>query len=156
MTKIFLRLPKNQMAKIKVIKSKKFVPSKPIKLKIFPIPKFIENPKCKYCGGIPNYLLEDFTLICNKCLNKILEVTSELKEVPDLDVIIDFEIIKKLSFEFSFNGDQWYRVKGSNLIIRDKEKFVEKLKQSIINGSKIEIFGDYVKDSKILIISSIV
>jgi len=156
MTKIFLRLPKNQMSKVKIIKTKKFIASKPIRLKIFPIPKFIENPKCKYCGGTPNYLLEDFTLICNKCLNKILEVTSELKEVPDLDVIIDAETLKRLSFEFSFDGEQWYRVKGSNLIVHDKEKFIEKLKQSIINGSKIEIFGDYVKDSKILIVSAIV
>ncbi len=156
MTKIFLRLPKKQKTKIRIIKSKKFVASKPIKLKVFPIPKFIEKPKCKYCDGMARYMLEDFSLICNKCLNKILETTSDLKEVSDLDVIIDAEVIKRLNFEFSFDGEQWYRVKGSNLVIHNKEKFIEKLKQSIINDSRIEIFGEYIKDSKILIVSTIV
>jgi len=145
---IYLRIIDNK--KIKVIMNKLFISEKNIKVKLYPIPNWIKNPKCQ-CGKKADYVLEDVSLICKKCLEDVLNVTTKLYELKDVNIPIIQETIKMLRFEWSTDKNRWYHIRGENIQPANWENFLESIKELITkNKSTLQFNAEYDKNVKTL------
>ena len=140
-----LRLPVDKTKVMNVI-NKVFVPSKPVQITLYPT-IMIENPKCG-CGNEAKYMLEDMSLTCNECLNKMMIHTSILQEKEDTAIPLNEGTIKRLRFEWSPDGERWYSVQGRNLIIGNVNSFIADLRKGIIADVPMETEAEYVKETK--------
>lgn len=155
MTDIYIRL--HHKENFDKIKNKIFKSAKEVHVKVYPIPKFLfkDKPKC-HCGNDAYFMLEDMSFICRRCLEDILDSTVKMEEHEDIKVPLTEETVRQLRFEFSFDGERWYQVRGANLIVKDWKKFLPKLKKALLNKTSLIVKGEYWREKKELIIYGVV
>jgi len=102
------------------------------------------------------FMLEDTSFICRRCLENILDSTVRMEEYEDIKVPLTEETVRQLRFEFSFNGERWYQVRGTNLVVKDWKKFLPKLKKALLNKTSLIVKGEYWREKKELIIYGVV
>ena len=149
---IYIRLhPKEKFEKIK---NRMFKSAKEVHVKVYPIPKFLfkDRPKCVFCNAYAYFMLEDGSFICRKCLENLLNSTVKLEEYEDIKLPLNEETVRQLRFEFSFDEEKWYQIKGTNLVVRDWKRFLPKLKKALLNKTSLAIKGEYRRERKELII----
>jgi len=136
--------------KISEITNKIFVSKTPVEIALFPIPEWLKDATCN-CGQKAEYLLEDMKGICSGCLETTLGI-STLKEIEDTSIPLTERSIRRLRFEWSTNTDRWYFVRGANLKPSNWTRFVQEVKESIVNHESLVFEGDYDKNLKELTI----
>ena len=138
--------------KVEMTMKHTFTPFKPVKVKLFPIPMWLRDPKCDVCGKPANYLTESATPICAKCLNETIKNANRHDQEKDLSIPLNMDTLKRYAFEWSVDGKKWYRVHGSRIEPEYPETFLDSMRQALINKTEMEFEADYDKDSKILTI----
>ena len=119
-----------------------------VKIKLFPFPEWLKDPKCETCGESAHYLLENMTPICRNCLDKIFKEVVTLEKKDDISIPLDISSVRKLRFEWSIDGERWYPIRGQNLQSVDMKEFLKEFKDSIINGRILKCEAEYSKENK--------
>jgi hypothetical protein len=126
-----------------------FKPSRQIVVSLLPIPEWLQNPAC-ICGQSAKYLLEDATPICPKCVDRMLNsMNKKMKEI-DTSIPITMDVITHSRFEWSTDNEKWYSIWGKNIKPDNPEKFVEEIRQAILDKQPILLECDYEKETKIM------
>jgi hypothetical protein len=102
MSKIFIRFSENN--KLNSALNYEFKRDNIIHISICPIPQFIGEVKCD-CGELASIILNDEIYKCNKCTSLLLP-KSKLVENTDISSPLTIQSIKKIQFEFSFDGER--------------------------------------------------
>jgi len=148
--KIYFRLSKDYKKQVKMIENTIFVSKTSKSVTFFPIPPFLKNPKCG-CGTKAQFMLEDMSCVCSKCLNKPF-VGVELKKEDDISISLTEWNIRNIKFEWSVNNDRWYTIYGRSLKPRNWKRFLSELKSMILHDKELSLEVDYEKETKILLI----
>jgi hypothetical protein len=151
---IYLKMASNQ--NLGKITNYTYKENQSIKIKLFPFPTWLKNPKCETCNEPAHYLLENMSPICRNCLNKIFKEVVTLEKNDDVNIPLDINSIKKLRFEWSIDGERWYPINGQNIKFVNMEKFLEAFKNSIINDKVLKCEADYSKETKEMKIFNII
>lgn len=113
-----------------------------------PIPEWLQGSTCIKCGGKAKFLLEDLTMICSACVmieTKNCDVILNTKS--DLSVPLTMDVLQHQAFEWSTDGNKWYRIHGKKIVIDgNTEKFVQAIKESLVNKTNAEFRAEYDKD----------
>jgi len=142
---IELRPASNQ--KVVVVNNKVYKSDRNIRVKVFPIPNFIKEPKC-LCGKEAIAMEEEMNLICARCLQKKLETKVVLTSVKDMSIPLTEETIKRMRFEWSTDGDRWYYVHGKNLRPSNWDILIERIKKMVVQDAPITLEAEYRKETK--------
>jgi hypothetical protein len=136
-----------------------FVNKDNIMTKVYPIPLDSNNNiawTCK-CGKKAGFLIED--LICVDCLNTLISqsklVTEKALIFPSLD-----KSVKSSVFEWSTNGESWYKIHGRNILYdarvvlpeyEKKKRFLDIMEKVLLSQSQ-SVECDYSTETKKLTI----
>jgi hypothetical protein len=126
----------------------------PTSMTLMPIPEWLNDAKCK-CGVKADFMFEDMTFICEKCIFGLLQdCKSSLDTKQELSIPMSIDIIKRHSFEWSVDGgEKWYRVQGRNIKIEgDVDVFLSQIKEALLNNSEMPFDAEYDKDTKAMTI----
>ena len=129
-----------------------FIPLKPIKIRLYPIPMWLKDPKCETCKGPAAYLLKEATPICAVCLNKIIEKSNRYNQDEELSIPLTMDTIKRFAFEWSVDGNKWYRVYGKNIDTQNEKSFIIKMREGLLQNEPVIFDGDYDQKTKIMTI----
>jgi hypothetical protein len=131
-----------------------FAPTKKFSMKLFPLPpiEWVGEQKCSVCGGKPNFLQENMTPICVRCIDQLTKGITKKESKQETSIPITWDVIAHSRFEWSLDGDKWYSVMGKNLKVDKQELFLKELKKSIIEKHAMFVEADYEKETKTMII----
>ena len=121
---------------------------KKVTVTLYPIPEWLKDAVCSNCGHPAAFLLSDMKPICRKCLNVMFDNTVKLEKENDVSVPFNDTIYQSLRYEWSVDGKKWYPLRGEMMKIKNPERFVRALKQSIVNNEILIIDADYEKEKK--------
>lgn len=132
-----------------------FAPQKQFKMKLFPLPpiEWVGEQKCSVCGGKPNFLQENMTPICLKCIDQLTRGITKKEVKQETSIPITWEVITHSRFEWSLDGDKWYSVMGKNIKVDKRELFLSELKKSITEKHAMFVEADYEKETKTMTIT---
>jgi hypothetical protein len=125
-----------------------FTPLKSIHITLFPIPEWLQEPKCESCGGQAKFLLKEASPICLTCLNKNVKNANREDTEEDLSVPFSMQTLKQFAFEWSVDGEKWYRVYGKNIKPENEKIFIQNMRDAMLNNKPIMLDADYDKDTK--------
>lgn len=147
-----LRLAKLKEPAVQIVNSYIISSNKPLTVKICPIPHFLKDAKCK-CGKEAKIVFNDAGCACLECLNKMFEGTTEMVTIKDVSVPLTRRTIINIKFEWSVDGERWYTVYGRNLVTKDWNALIEKIKNMIVRDISVLLNADYDREKKQLKIS---
>src|SRR5208337_356238 len=126
-----------------------FAPKKHFNMKIFPLPptEWVGEQKCSVCGGNPDFLQEDYTPICRKCIDTLMKGITKKSVQQETSIPITWDIVTHTRFEWSLDGEKWYSVAGRNIRVTPQKLFLDELKKSIIEKRPMNVEADYEKET---------
>lgn len=132
-----------------------FTPKKQFKMKLFPLPPddWVGEQKCSSCGGKPDFLQENMTPICKKCIALLMVGLNKKESKEATSIPITWEVISHSRFEWSLDSEKWYSIMGRNLKVERPEIFLRALKASIISKQPMSLEVDYEKETKTMTVT---
>jgi hypothetical protein len=132
-----------------------FKPKKEFKMRLFPLPpaEWVGEQKCSLCKGKPDFLQENMTPICKKCINQLISGVNFKESKSETSIPITWGVVSHARFEWSLDGDKWYSLMGRNIKVERQELFLKELKKSIIEKHPMSVEADYEKETKTMTIT---
>ena len=145
---IHLRLGKLKEPVVQIVDCHSFSTKKSFSISICPLPSFLKDAKCN-CGNEADFILNGIKCMCLDCLNKKFKgATTSMITFKDISIPLTKRTIVRIKFEWSVDGERWYTAYGRNLVTKDWNALLGKMRSMIINDTFIMLNADYDKEKK--------
>jgi len=148
---VHLRLGKLKEPVVQIVDSYIFSVKKSFSVGVCPLPSFLKDAKCD-CGNEADFILNGTNCMCLKCLNGKFDGATSMITSKDISVPLTRRTIVRIKFEWSVDGERWYTAYGRNIVTKDWNALIGKMRSMIINDNFITLNADYDKEKKQLTI----